>query len=350
MASKSKAQRAFLIKVVADSEFAKSRKMSQDVARDILEQDEEHIAKDKHWADKLPDRAGGHSMESRDVWYNPEFIELIVDQQVHPSFESLSDKFRAMLDTALGRKGKSPASSDNKPAYDKVNYDVIMSNAPESSRKPKEGTADFSAFTAKLRIAKPIQGPFWNGLIRNLEDYIQKTFKIEKDVIAYCKKCEKIYKKCETLKPQEARAYAEAEMRNIGFHGPEKPELPLANFEVSVGTHGANNTTHLMGQPQKVVCEYPTQAQLDKLISLTNKLFMGVDMGDGYWTLDDTDEIKWWDHHFPGQSSAWGPMIDLFPFAGEVRGYDSDAMSRSQHMVTSAMIHLITEVSVPKSQ
>jgi hypothetical protein len=347
MASKSKAQRAFLIKVVADSEFAKSRKMSQDVARDILEQDEEHIAKDKHWADKLPDRAGGHSMESRDVWYNPEFIELIVDQQVHPSFESLSDKFRAMLDSALNRKG---ASQPAKPAEESVNYKVVSSSAPESSRKPKEGTADFSAYAARLRLTKPIQGPFWNGLIRNLEEYIQKTFKIENDVFAYCKKCEKVYKKCETLKPQEARAYAEAEMRHIGFKGPEKPELPMANFEVTVGSHGANHTTHQMGQPQKVLCEYPTQAQLDKLISLSNKLFNGSDAADGYWTLDDTDEIKWWDHHFPGQSSAWGPMIDLFPFAGEVRGYDSEAMQKSSHTVLVGMIHLIEAISVPKSQ
>jgi hypothetical protein len=349
MASKSKAQRAFLIKVVADSEFAKSRKMSQDVARDILEQDEEHIAKDKHWADKLPDRAGGHSMESRDVWYNPEFIELIVDQQVHPSFESLTDKFKSMFNAALGRKPTGPSGSSK--TEDKPNYDMLFSHSPESSRKPKEGTADFSALATKLRM-KPVSGPFWNGLIKNLDDYIRTTFKMQKDVVEYCKKCEKVYKKCETLQPMEARAYAEAQMRNINNSSPKKPELPLADFELTTGPHGGMSHVMQMGSPQHVVCEYPTQAQLDKLISLTGKLFMGVDEGmdDGYWTLDDTDEIKWWDHHFPGQSSAWGPMLNLFPFAGEVRGYDSTAMERSAHAVTVAMIHLIEATSVLKSE
>jgi hypothetical protein len=347
MASKSKAQRAFLIKVVADSEFAKSRKMSQDVARDILDQDEEHIAKDKHWADKLPDRAGGHSMESLDVWYNPEYIELIVDQQVHPSFESLSDKFRSMLDTALGRSSAQKAARD--PATESPNW-KLLSDSPESGRKPKEGTADFSAYAAKLKISKPIQGPFWNGLIKALDEYIQKSFKIEKDVVDYCNKCKKIYLKCETLKPQEARAYAEAQMRNIGLNAPTHPGLPLADYEVSVGVRGATTSVHLQGAPQKVVCEYPTQAQLDKLMALSKKLFMGINSGDGYWTLDDTDEIKWWDHHFPGQSSAWGPMIDLFPFAGEVRGYDSTAAQRSEHTVTTGMITLLEAISVPKAQ
>lgn len=344
MPSKSKAQRAFLIKVVADSDFAKSRKMSQDVARDILDQDEEHIAKDKHWADKLPDRASGHSMESRDVWYNPEFIELIVDQQVHPSFESLSDKFKGMLNSALGRK-----PTPEKPVVEKVNYDMLFSHAPESNRKPKEGTADFSAFASQLRM-KQVQGPFWNGLIKALDDYIKLTQKIEKDVFEYCKKCEKIYKKCETLQPQEARAYAEAEMRNIGLDCPTKPNLPMADFEVTVGGYGATHSTHLAGAPQKVVCEYPTQAQLNKMLDLTKKLFNGVDDGDGYWTLDDTDEIKWWDHHFPGQSSAWGPMINLFPFAGDVRGYDSTAMNKSTHTVTTGMIRLLEAISVPKAE
>ena len=352
MPSKSKAQRAFLIKVVADADFAKSRKMSQDVARGILDEDEEHIAKDKHWADHLPDRAGGHSMESRvgDVWYNPEYIDLLVEQQVHPSFESMSDKFKSLGAFLLGKKHYPTQSGAAKPAevtHSNPHYKTL-SVSPEDARVVKTGTGDFSSYASALRM-KTTPTPFWNGLLKMLDQYVDDSIKIEKSVVEYCNKCKAIYKKCETMQPKEARAYAETEMRKIGLKVPAKPNLPFADFEVEVGPHGATRSTQIPGKPQRIICEMPTQTQLDKLKELTRKLFLGYNMGDGYWTLDDTDEIKWWDHHFPGQSEDWGPMIDLFPFAGEVKGYDDEALSKSNSDVSRALMSLIVATSDLKS-
>lgn len=350
MPSKSKAQRAFLIKVVADEEFAKSRKMSQDVARGILDEDEEHIAKDKHWADHLPDRAGGHSMESRagDNWYNPEYIDLLVEQQVHPSFESFRETLHNAGRFLLG-KGPVKSTSAAKPAdvYDYSHYDVL-SKKPEAARDVRTGTADFSSYAARLAM-KTNPNPFWPGLIKSVEQYVTEIKKVEKDVTAYCAKAKAIYKKCETMQPPAARTYADTEMRKLGLDGPGKPAFSLCDFEVTVGPHGGVSHRKLPGVAQRVMCEYPTKAQYDKLCDLLSKLWL--DSGEfDYWTLDDTDEIKWWDHHFPGQSESWGPMINLFPFAGEVRGVDTGALYWSHDTVCDTLARLLTAVSQPKAK
>ena len=342
MASKSKAQRAFLIKVVADSDFAKSRKMSQDVARGILDEDEEHIAKDKHWADKLPDRAGGHSMESRDVWYNPEYIPLLVEQQVHPSFESISDKFKAMLNAALGRKQPTPTT----PAVKKIDYDLLYPG--KEPRTVKTGTSDFTALAASLRM-KQTPTPFWPALIRQLDEYVKSSAKYIAAVNKYTKDCERIYKRCESLKPAEAKAYADAEMRKIGARAPEKPVFPLADFTYNDGKYGETHGHPVMIQLRgHVMGEYPTQQQLTQLMTLARELFERDDPYENYWTLDDTDEVKWWDHHFPGESEQWGPMLNHFPFAGSVKGFDASALSRSYDVVIGGVISIVEAVSDPK--
>lgn len=344
MASKSKAQRAFLIKVVADSDFAKSRKMSQDVARDILNDDEEHIAKDKHWADKLPDRAGGHSMESRDRWWDPETIELITDQTVHPSFESLSDKFRAMLDTALGKKPK-PGVAPTQPSQ--IDYDLLYPG--KEPRVVKTGTSDFTALAANLRM-KQTPTPFWPSLIRQLDEYCKMYDKYLTAVVKYTKDCERIYKRCETMKPEDAAGYAWAEMKKIGPRAPEKPNFPMADFSYNDDRYGSTHGHPMMIQLRgRVMGEYPTQAQLAQLIQIGAKLFAGLDPYEDYWTLDDTDEIKWWDHHFPGQGNYWGPMLNHFPIAGAVPGYDASALAKSQTTVVEGIIAIITSVSEPKA-
>lgn len=344
MASKSKAQRAFLIKVVADSDFAKSRKMSQDVARGILDEDEEHIAKDKHWADKLPDRAGHHSMESRDVWYNPEFIALIVDQQVHPSFESLTDKFKAFYSSVVG--GKSAQPKPTAPAAKKIDYDLLYLG--KEPRVVKTGTSDFTALAAALRL-KSTQSTFWPGLIHQVDLYVKSSAKYIAAVNKYTTDCERIYKRCETMKPAEAKAYADAEMRKVGARAPEKPNFPLADFTYNDNRHGETHG-HPFGPAltSRVVCEYPTQSQITQLMALGRELFERDDPYEHYWTLDDTDEVKWWDHHFPGESEQWGPMLNHFPFAGSVKGFDASALSRSYDVVIAGIISIVEAVSVPK--
>lgn len=344
MASKSKAQRAFLIKVVADSDFAKSRKMSQDVARGILDEDEEHIAKDRHWADKLPDRAGGHSMESRDVWYNPEFIPLIVEQQVHPSFESLSDKFKSFYSSIVG--GKSAQSKAAAPTAKKIDYDLLYPG--KEPREVKSGTGNFSALAAMLRM-KQAPTPFWPNLIKQVDQYVKSSAKYIAAVNKYTTDAERVYKRCETMKPAEAKVYADAEMRKTGTRAPEKPEFPLADFTYNDGKYGETHGHPVMVQLRgPVVGDYPTQQQLMQLMALGRELFERDDPYEHYWTLDDTDEAKWWDHHFPGESEQWGPMLDNFPVAGSVRGFDASALSRSYDVVIGGIVSIIEAVSDPK--
>jgi len=352
MPSKSKAQRAFLIKVVADEDFAKSRKMSQDVARGILDEDDEHIAKDKHWADKLPDRAG-ESHESRtlgDVWYNPEFVPLLVEQQVHPSFESFSETLKNSFRFLLGSARKEAQAKANPQAkwVAPAHWDAV-SGMPEHQRVVKTGTGDISSYISALYLKGNDRQRFWAQLIRKVEEYTRDIRKIEKDVEGYCKKCKAIYKKCETMKPAEARAYAEAEMRKIGLTAPTKPGLPMADFEIIVGPREGTEWRRIITPPQQVVVPYPTQEEFNKLKVLTATLW--TDVGEAeYWTLDDTDEIKWWDHHFPNDSHDWGPMINLFPFAGEIKGYDTEAVSWSLNQVTDNLMRLLMAVSDLKTQ
>lgn len=344
MASKSKAQRAFLIKVVADSDFAKSRKMSQDVARDILNEDEEHIAKDKHWADKLPDRAGSHSMECRNTWWDPEMIPLLVEQQVHPSFESLSDKFRAMLDTALGKKRPNTTVASVQPP--RIDYDLLYA---KSDRVVKTGTDNFSALAAQLRM-KQTPTPFWPNLIRQLDEYAKMYEKYLTAVVKYTKDCERIYKRCESMKPEQAAGYAWSEMKKLGPRAPAKPNFPLGDFEYTDNkygeTHGHAVAIQLRGM---VVCEYPTQAQLNQLQAIGARLLEADDPYDDYWTLDDTDELKWWDHHFPGQENYWGPMLNHFPIAGSVPGFDAGALEKSGRTVTDGIVAIVERVTTPKA-
>jgi len=343
MASKSKAQRAFLIKVVADSDFAKSRKMSQDVARDILNDDEEHIAKDKHWADKLPDRAG-HSMESRDHWHNPEFIDLIVDQQVHPSFESLTDKFKAFYSSVVGVKATQPKPTA--PVVKKIDYDLLYPG--KEPRTTKTGSSDFSSLAAALRM-KQTPTPFWPNVIKQVDEYVKSSAKYIAAVNKYTTDCERIYKRCESMKPAEAKAYADTEMRKVGARAPDKPMFPLADFTYNDGKYGETHGHPVMVQLRgPVVGDYPTQQQLMQLMTLGRELFERDDPYEHYWTLDDTDEIKWWDHHFPGESEQWGPMLNHFPFAGSVKGFDASALSRSYDLVISGIISIVEVVSVPK--
>lgn len=353
MPSKSKSQRAFLIKVVADEDFAKSRKMSQDVARGILDEDDEHIAKDKHWADKLPDRANSSSNESRfygDAWYNPEFVPMLVEQQVHPSFESFAETLKNSFRFLLG-KSRTEAKAAAKPTTQWVApaHWAAVSNKPDELRVVKSGTVDISGLVNALYLKGNDRQLFWPQLIRKAEEYFSSIRKIEKDVTGYCTKCKAIYKKCETMQPADARAYAEAEMRKIGIKAPTKPGLPMSDFEVVVGPRGGTEWRKVLGSPSQTIVPAPTQEQFDKLKAITTKIW--TDLGEGeYWTLDDTDEIKWWDHHFPNQSGDWGPMIDLFPYAGEIRGYDTEAISWSVDNVSSNLMRLLMAVSDPKVQ
>lgn len=358
MPSKSKSQRAFLIRVVADEDYAKSRKMSQEVARGILEEDEEHIKKDSHWADKLPDRANSSSNEARyfgDAWYNPEYIPLLVEQQVHPSFESFSQALKDTFRFMLGKQASGPTKTTQSAAeYNATKWVApahwdAVSTKPDQLRTVKSGTGDVSGFINSLHVKGSIGQPFWPSLIRKVDEYTTTLRKTQKSIVDYCNKCKAIYKKCESMQPQAALEYATAEMKKLGLNGPVKPAFPMADFNITVGPRGGTEWHRISGTPNTFVVPYPTQEQFDKIKAQATKLW--IDNGeDEWWTLDDADELKWWDHHFPDQSQYWGPLLDLFPYAGEIRGVDTEALSWSHDTVTQTLMRLLMAISDPKAQ
>jgi hypothetical protein len=284
-------------------------------------------------------------MESRDRWWDPEFIPMIVDQQVHPSFESLTDKFKEMLNAALGKKVLQNAGS-KVPGAPVINYDLLYNKSP---RVVKTGTGDFTALAAQLRM-KQAPTPFWANLIRQTADYIKLYEKYLTSVVKYTKECERIYKRCELMKPEEAAGFAWKEMKRLGDRAPDKPNFPMADFEYHDNKHGETFGTASMIQLRgHVVSEYPTQSQIEQLMALGAKLLEADDPYEDYWTLDDTDEVKWWDHHFPGQSNYWGPMLNHFPIAGAVPGFDAGVLERSARTVIHGIIAIVESVTVAKA-
>lgn len=349
MPSKSKSQRAFLIRVVADKDYAKERKMSQDVARGILDEDDEQIAKDKHWADKLPDRAHSSSNESLagDAWWNLEYRDLIVNQDIHRERLSLEGRVAEYVDAIKGKVyGFFRASSvlQGVPAKEEMSGTEIIDIIYATDRKVGSGMVELTSIAARLRM-KSAPAPYWNGFIRQLTDYKTSLeaylIKVEK----YCKAAKAIYDRCERMQPAAAMAYATAEMKRIGLDAPGKPPFPMADFTIAVGPRGGTTTTPVLTTSFPVVVEHPTQAQLNQIIKLSEAIYNLLDDHDDQWTLDDTDEVKWWDHHFPNDDAHWGPMLSLFPCAGDIRGYDQETVRRSSELVVRTVAKIITMIS-----
>lgn len=327
--------------------------MNQDVARDILKEDEEHIAKDKHWADHLPDRAHESSNESRigDVWYNPEYIELLVDQQVHPSFESAMSEFFK----SLGAVGKEmvgafiPRSASKSVAKPEVKPPPPVE---VKGRVVKEGTGDFSAYATDLRMTTT--QPFWTNLIKFTEEFLACANEHVKYADEWCSKCETAYKAAEKMQPPAALKHIQDTMKRIGTECANKPhsnKLGIMNYLFTVDGHSRETLCLYHNPPhQRVLCAYPTQAQYDKLVALIDKLNDFSCFDFRLWTLDDTDELKWWDHHFPGQSEHWGPMLSLLPYAGETPGFDSTDLNDMVYHCIKVLKRLLVAVSDVKSQ
>jgi hypothetical protein len=328
MPSKSKAQYKLMQIASYNKDFAENRGIDMDAAKEWHAEDKKKEKEDPAWFNKLPEKAESEtakkkkkkkrkkrtaalSTESRKIY------DLLGWGQATPSMEG------GLISKLVGIF-KSVEDQDKDPE-----------ELGKLSRDPKLFTGD-DLKAGKINIGKAashlcmpnFSGSWLNDLeagVKEVNDYFQKFTKARG---AYSVALERIYNKCKTMEPKAALEYAkgavEAEKTKLDKVAP--PVFKHTNLTSNLaGEHGYKFEKKGEGVGPSEI-DALTEPELRKAIALLDQLFeidvWSFDADEDYWTLDDTDDYRWWDHNHPDDEAVWGKLLNLFPAAGEYFEYD----------------------------
>ena len=308
MPSASVSQYKLMMFAAMNADFAKKKGISQETAKEWHESDEKKKKEDPEWFYNLPERT-----EKKNKAHEA-------------SMESISGFFSKLLGVGLPRVD----SNKGTPQQVELNYvKKLFKDAHLLDEiKLREGKIDTKNINHHL-LLRHFNERSWLSELENgiaqVTNYASQFFTAR---VHYADEMHKIYKKCETFEPKEALAYAldatAKAKRKLDAIAPPKFILAIDSVKLE---HGYKFTTNNPGQSPHYM-DALTKGQVKKVLSFLPHLFRvdshtftDVEYDDMWWTLDDTDETKWWMHKYPNDDHIWGKMLDLFPCAGDFYEY-----------------------------
>jgi hypothetical protein len=297
-----------------NKEFADKRHIDQDAAREWHKADKEMEKKDKDFYKKLPEHAESFPKGTKAKPVKKRTSQRRKrDKTTNASMEGVISSIVDLF--------KSNKSIDDIP--DSVNDSTIqkLSTDPKAleGMELRTGQIDVRGVNTHLHL-KHWSNNWLSDVERNakqIDDFYKKFIPAR---VAYASALEKIYKHCQTLKPNEAISYAKplvtAQKEKLGRIEP--PEF--RNLALEQRPDGNGNILKLVsggGGPDTM--EALTEGIIRKITSIMSTLLRSYDYEeDDYgWNLDDTDDYRWWSQHFPDDDSDIAKLLNLFPCAGE---------------------------------
>lgn len=309
MPSSSKSQYKLMQFAAINKEFAEKKGIKQETAKEWHAADVAKKKEDPEWYDNLPEKFEKkkkdkeESMEGFQSW----LFHLVTGG--------------ASKDSDSGQPGYNQKKELN--AIEKMLKDEKILDSIEM----REGKIDVKNINSHLLLRNFAEFNWLSELekgVLQIDSYANKFFDAR---LRYADQMRKIYEKCETLKPQEALDYATKAVAPLKqkLDSIAPPHFILA-IDAQKQTHGWKFKEATPGQSPFYI-DALTKGQVKKLLNLMPYLFQLDGFGNYelehlYWTLDDTDEVKWWSHHYPDDDHIWSKMLDLFPFAGDFYEYE----------------------------
>jgi len=305
MPSSSIKQYKLMMFAAMNADFAKKKGIDQKVAKEWHEADEKKKKEDPQWFYHLPDKFEKKKKEHTE------------------SMESLSSFFGKFFGSGASIKGT--------PQQVELNYvKKLFKDAHLLDEIVlKEGKIDTPNINHHLLLRHFNERTWLSDLengVSQITNYAQQFFKAR---ASYAGEMHTIYKKCETLEPKAALDYAvkatATAKRKLDAISPPKFILAIDTTKLE---HGYRFVVGDLGQSPHYMNAL-TKGQVKKVLSLLPHLFR-VDSDtftddeddDLLWTLDDTDETKWWSNKYPDDDHVWGEMLNLFPCAGDFYEYE----------------------------
>lgn len=311
MPSSSKSQYKLMQFAAINKQFAEKKGIKQETAKEWHEADLAKKKEDPEWYDNLPEKFEKKKKER----------------------EESMEGFQSWL-FHLVTGGTFKDSDPDHPEYNKKKelnaiQKMLKDEKILESIELREGKIDLKHINNQL-LLRHFSDSNWLGELEKgvlqITNYTDKFFAAR---LRYCDQMRKVYEKCETMKPQEALDYATKAVEPLKqkLDAIAPPSFILA-IDAQKQTHGWKFKEGTPGQ-SPFYMDALTKGQIKKVLSLMPHLlemdgFGNYELEHLYWTLDDTDEVKWWSHHFPGQGDVWGKMLALFPFAGDFYEYEYD--------------------------
>jgi len=309
MPSSSKSQYKLMQFAAINKEFAEKKGIKQETAKEWHAADQAKKKEDPTWYDNLPEKFEkkkkdrGESMEGFQSW----LFHLVTGGTFKDSDPDHPDYYKEKELSAIEKMIK------DEKILDKIEM--------------REGKIDVKNINSHLLLRHFNESNWLSELekgVLQIDNYANKFFDAR---LRYSDAMRKVYEKCETMKPQDALDYALKAVPPLKMKlDAISPPTFLLAINSEKKTHGYKFTEANPG-PSPFYMEALSKGQVKKLLTLMPHLFQMDGFGNYelehlYWTLDDTDEHKWWAHHYPDDDHIWSKMLNLFPYAGEFDEYD----------------------------
>lgn len=305
MPSSSKSQYKLMQFAAINKEFAEKKGIKQETAKEWHAADVAKKKEDPEWYENLPEK----------------FEKKKKDKE--ESMESFSSWLGGLFGTPDKDSNKKYDAKKELSAIQKMLKDLSILDTVEL----REGKIDTKNINNHLLLRHFNPSNWLSELekgILQIDAYANKFFAAR---LHYSDAMRKVYEKCETMKPQEALEYAKKAVPPIKqkLDAISPPSFILAIDSIKL-EHGYKFKEAMPGA-SPFYLDALTKGQIKKLLNLMPYLFHMDGFGDYelehlYWTLDDTDEVKWWSYHFPDDDHIWSQMLNFFPFAGDFYEYD----------------------------
>lgn len=324
MPSSSIKQYKLMMFAALNADFAKKKGIDQKVAKEWHEADEKKKKEDPKWFYNLPDKFEKKKEEK----------------------EASMEGFTSWIASLVG----GGSSKDNGKKYElSAIQKMVRDEKILDTVELREGKIDTKHINQELLLRNFNTTSWLSDLekgVLQITNYANTFFAAR---MKYCDAMRKVYQKCEAMQPEAALNYALTTVppikRKLDAVAPPKFLLAIDSVKQE---HGFKFVQSTPGQ-SPFYMDALTKGQVKKLLTLMPHLFEMDGFGDYehdhlYWTLDDTDEVKWWSHHFPNQGHIWGKVLDLFPFAGDFYEYDyEEALNKMVSKVRRGCEELINK-------
>ena len=213
----------------------------------------------------------------------------------------------------------------------------------------KTGTIEIASSAKKIGLHH--WSPNWlnelDGLVKHLEHYLPDLFAKRK---AYSLKVRDIYKKTESMAADATAAanwavpLIKAEQDKF-FRSVKQSNFNNWHVRIDVTpTSMLMASTHVAQVPSTASALEISGAK--KVVELLNRLAKlrddCFDADEDSWTLDDTDEWKWWDHHSP-HNDDYHKFLNILPAAGEFPAMDLDGIDRALYQMELGLAGILTK-------
>ena len=350
MPSKSKAQYKLMQIAAYNADFAKKRGLDQAIAREFHAEDKKKEKEDPEWFKNLPEKADtDKAPDKRDKTYRKKGKKGKGRKKakVESSTEAKGSEkagFLYFLSTLFSNSEDQDANEGDFDAFDRLAKNPDMLGDSEL----RTGPVSVSGIN-NLLLLKSFGTNWLSGVENTVHEINAFAEKFIKARGAYDMALKKIYEQCEKLQPAEALKYAREKVK---IEKDKLDKITPPSFTASVLTavkqspHGYKFEAKNPGASPSTI-QALTVGEVKKCLSLISQAFevdvWSYDEDQDYWTLDDTDEAKWWNHHFPDDDHIWGPMLGLFPVAGDHLEFEyEDDLNDALKKIREGLKRLIT--------